>query len=507
MVWGAGVFKKYDQQQSYIMPYSLEDFVSKDSVARTVDDVVEGIDMSCFNERYSRLGQRAYDPRMMLKVLFYSYFQGMTSSRSIASMILHDTEYMFLAGMQKPDFRTVCRFRTVHKEDLAVAFRQIVSVCMDLGMIGLGNVSFDGTKIKASASGKRTKNLDGVDKRIKKLLEESELVDREEDELYGEGSPYKMPVVLRDPAKRKELIWEKLRKLEEEKKRIKEEHGKEGVSAEEQGKKNVNLTDPDARLMRTRQGTRPAYNGQLAVDGRDQVIVAASLVMDVNDVQQLEPMLMEVEENLGRKPWVVTADSGYSSHDNLLLLKKEKILGLVPDNMYRTEEYGKTGLYPKTMFKHDPEKDVMVCPAGKELAHHGSSMFKGRKLEHYKGKECMDCADRLKCTRSRDGRKITRNELDYLYVEMRRKLDSRIGNDIYKERMSTVEPVFGNIKENMSFKQFRLRGLTKTNMEFLLVCGMHNIQKIHIHLKKLGKTLKQAFKEQTTRQLKPLIYY
>ena len=309
-------FKKYDQQQTFLFPLSLEDFIREDSPARTINEVVDDLDLSSFIEKYHRRGPSPYDPRMLLKVIFFAYYTGVFSSRVIASRLESDTTFMYLAGMQQPDFRTLCRFRTMHMEGIIMAFKDIVRLCMGLGMVGLGNVSFDGSKIKANASGKKTKNLEAIDKRITKLLKESQRLDGEEDVVYGEEeTPYRMPPHLRDPVERQKRIKEEVEKLGEAKKRL-----------SESGEKNTNLTDSDANLMKTRRGVFPAYNGQAAVDGKNQVILAARLVRDESDSKQLEPMIREVMNTTGRKPWITTGDSGYYSLDNYEFLKRRGCL-------------------------------------------------------------------------------------------------------------------------------------------------------------------------------------
>jgi len=477
-VVGVLVFKRYDQKQTFLFPPSLDDFVGVNHPARTISEVVDTLDFSRFLEKYSVRGASSYDPWMMLKILFYAYYTGKTSSREIAHCLESDTAFMFLAGMQRPDHRTICRFRTAHRDGIEDAFRQIVVLCMGLGMVGLGNVSFDGTRIRASASGKKTKDKDALDKQIKKLLDESEEKDREEDELYGDGSPYEMPPDLRDPRERKRRIQEELEKLRKAKERL-----------EESGEKQTNLTDPDARLMRTRQGIKPAFNGQTAVDGKCQVIVAARLVEKGTDSAELVPMIGETIANTGRRPWIVTADSGYSSLDNLEYLERNKILGLIPDVMYRVEKLGKAKYYPRSLFKYNAMKDTYTCPMGKVLSHSGSTTYRQDKLESYRCKkgECKDCESRAKCT---DGefRKISWNPRDRLVLGMRMRLDTQLGMTMYKERMSIVEPVYGEMKKNKRFQQFNLRGIEKTSVEFLLLCVTHNLKKIHNHLKHIEKT-------------------
>lgn len=320
------MFKKYDQKQCFLLPLSLDDFVPLESPARTVSEVVDLLDLSAFESRYAVLGQRAYDPGMMLKVLFYSYYSGVTSSRCIADKLATDTVFMFLAGMQRPDFRTLCRFRSMHRDGVEQVFKQIVQLCMGLGMVGLGNVSFDGTKVKANASRKRTKDMKAVEKEIKKLIVESIKTDEEEGREYGDGTPYELPPDLRDPAKRKEKIREAKRKLDEL------ERAKERLN---DGKaKTTNLTDPDARLMKAHDGIKPGYNCQAAVDSRCQVVLAARVVKDESDYNQLVPMVELVKQNTGELPRVCTADSGYYTLDNYRYFKEHGNVGLIPDKMY-----------------------------------------------------------------------------------------------------------------------------------------------------------------------------
>lgn len=477
------VFKRYDQKQTMLLPLSVENFVPPMHPARTINDIVDHLDLNIFYGKYSVRGASSYDPRMMLKILFYAYSDGVTSSRDIANLVETHTVYMYLSGMQRPDHRTLCRYRVMHQQGIEKAFLDIVHLCIGMGMVGLGNVSFDGTRIKANASGKRTKDKEGLDRQIRKWMDESERQDRIEDERYGEdGTPYRVPPHLKDPKERQRLIKEKIEELRKEKEVV-----------EKSGEKTVNLTDSDARLMKTRRGVVPGYNGQLAVDGKNQVIVAARLVRDVNDVNQLAPMVEEVERNTGRLPWISTADSGYFSLDNYEYMEKRGMLALIPDTKYHLEKRGKTKFYPRTMFRYDEEEDVFTCPGGRLLEHSGSSTYKGYHLDHYVCKDCSGCSLKAGCTGAKQ-RKITRNERDHLVQDMRARLDNPIGEQCYLERMSIVEPVFGNLKENLGFRQFNLRGIGKAGTEFNLLCIAHNLLKIHEHLQHAGKRLADMVK-------------
>lgn len=476
------VFKKYDQGQTFLTAWNPADFVPLDHPARTLNEVFDHLDLSLFYEKYHARGASSYDPLMMIKVLFYGYNTGVTSSRDIADHLNTHTVYMYLSGMQSPDFRTICRFRTLHREGIEQVFVDIVQLCVGLGMVGLGNVSFDGTRIKANASGRRTKDLKAIEERQKKLVEESVLIDKLEDEAFGEESPHQMPPGLRNPVERRRRIREELEKLGEAKKRL-------SVS----GEKSTNLTDPDARLMKTRRGVVPGYNGGTAVDGREQVILAARLVKDENDTRQLVPLIEDVERNVGRTPVISTGDSGLYSLDNLEYLVERGLFALIPDNMYHLEKKGKTRYYPKSMFKYDEKTDCYTCPGGKVLKHNGAATYNGYRYENYRCREedCTDCAERAKCTGGRR-RAVYRNRREYLVEQMRNRLDTPLGGQIYQERMSIVEPVYGNMKENKGFRQFLLRSLEKTSIEFKIMCTVHNVMKIHEFVKRTRKSIREA---------------
>jgi transposase len=469
------LFKRYDQKQQLLFPPSLDDFIPEDHPARTIDRIVERLDLSYIVSMYSEEGQPAYDPRLMLKVLFYAYSLGITSSREIEDHLRSDVVFMFLAAMQKPDYRTICLFRTKYLDCVAGLFKQILQVCIEMDMVGFVNVSVDGTKIKANASRKRTKDLEHIDRAIKEWMEKSEQADREEDDLYGDGSPFKLPPEMVDRRTREQRIDEALKRvkeLEDAKKKL-----------EQSDVKTINLTDGDARLMKSGKLIRPCYNGQLAVDSKCQVILAVDLTTDVVDYRQLVPLVEQMEENLGELPGVITTDSGYSSYDNLDYVRGKDVVGLIPDQLLEVEAAGKKKHYSRNRFVYDASNDRYTCPSGKLLTHqHRKKSKDGTFVEVYRAREsdCMRCPEKAKCTRAGTKRRIvTRNPREYLLEEMRERLISPLGKALYKLRKTTVEPVNGNIKYNKKFDEFRLRGLTKTKIEFVLMSIAHNIGKIH----------------------------
>ncbi len=280
------LFKEYDQNQSYLLPPSLNEFVGAEHSARVISDVVESIDISSIISKYNGGGPPAYHPKMMLKLIIYAYSQCVYSSRRIERALESDTAFMYLSGMQKPDFRTICIFRATHCEAISDIFVEIVRLCASLGMVELGHVSFDGTKLKANASVRQTKDKKALQKemkrvkeKVKKLLKRAEEVDETEDAMYG---PDNNGSGIPDEIKDKEY---RLKKLQEAKKEL-----------EDEKLAKVNVTDTDARLMKNSQKViQPAYNGQIGVDVKEQIIVAADVTQEATDHHQLKPMLEQTE--------------------------------------------------------------------------------------------------------------------------------------------------------------------------------------------------------------------
>jgi transposase len=476
------MFKRYDQKQQFLLPLNLEEFVSEDHISRVLNDLINVVDISAIESTYSENGCPAYHPRLFLKILFYGYLINIRSSRKIDDMTQTDTAFMYLAAMQKPDFHTICRFRSTHLDSIKEIFSQIVTFCKEMGLIG-SSISIDGTKVKANASLRQSKSSDAIKKEIDKILRESIETDELEDEIYGDSTPYQMPEELVDKKYRLEKIKAAKKKMDEEK------------------LKKVNITDTDAKIMKHKDGSKkPSYNCQVAVDEKEQIIVAADLVDEENDLHQIEPMIENVKETLGYKPNVVLADAGYFSYDNVKFLLDEEIDAYIPDNFYEVEKRGKTKKFRKSLFTYDEKKDCFYCPAAFEIPFTRIQKREDEPdLRYYVCKYCSLCVLKNACTESKN-RTISRDPREYLMEDMRAKLDTDEGTEQYQNRMSTVEPVFGQMKQNRGFREFLLRGKRKTRIEFLMMCTVHNIKKIADFMKREGKNLKEILNMITGRR-------
>jgi len=464
------IFKEYNQKQTYLLPPSLEDFVGREHPARIISDVVDSIDISSVTSKYNGGGSTAYHPAMMIKILIYAYSQGIYSSRRMERGLKSDTAFIYLSGMQVPDFRTICLFRSQHADAISQIFIEVVRLCASLGMVGLGHIAFDGTKLKANASVRQTREKESLEKEMQKVKEEigkllkrAEEVDESEDLLYGKDNDGSgIPDEIKDREYR-------LKKLEEAKKQL-----------EKEKLKKVNVTDTDARLMQdSKKVIQPGYNGQIGVDAKEQIIISADVTQEATDHYQLEPMVEQAEENLGQLPEQISADAGYSSYDNLEYVEGKEVDGYIPDNKMESldEKEESKKRYDKSNFVYDEEADQCICPEGKPLIPHSKIEKNGRELTVYRGTDCEGCPVRKKCTKAQ-ARTITRDGREPLQKKMREKLRSEEGKKIYQMRSYTVEPVFGNMKWNKHRLIMSMRGKRKVKGEFLLMCLAHNIGKI-----------------------------
>jgi transposase len=245
--------------------------------------------------------------------------------------------------------------------------------------------------------------------------------------------------------------------------------------------KRVNITDPESRLMQdSRRAIQPSYNGQIAVDEKGQVIVAADITQETTDHHQLRRMVELVEQNLGALPKEASADAGYSSYENLQYAQQKGLDAYIPDDFFLVLEKKDQSekRYHKSNFQYDQMRDVYICPEGRNLKRYQEMKRQGKPVFIiYRGKSCKGCAVKEECTTG-PARRITRDGRESLVEAMRAKLRSEEGKEIYKKRLYTAEPVLGNMKWNRRRLMMSLRGLEKVRGEFSLMCLVHNVKKI-----------------------------
>lgn len=483
-------FKAGSLDQIFLLPPSLDELVPRDALARVISEIVEMLDFSALYRRYDADGRPAYHPKMMLKILFYAYSNGITSSRKIAQRLEQDTHFMFLSGMETPNFRTINDFRKNNLDLLHEFFKQIVLYCAQLGMVSVGHIAIDGSKIKASASKKQTKNakqlqqeIQKIEQEISALLAEAEQVDQQEDKRFGKN-------------KRGDELPKKIQSKQNRKKKL--EDAKERLEQQELTK--INVTDPDSHFMKTPTHLEVCYNGQLAVDSDYQVIVANDVTTDVLDSKQFIPLYEQSVTNVDKPPSEVSVDCGYANHTNYNYIQKNKIDAYLPPDRDSLKSNIDTDSHPRKKYSKDrfiylSDRDIYQCPEGRELQFIQNKKHRGLSLRVYQSSDCTGCQALDLCLDPKNKsqrRRIHRYETDDFIAKMRNKLKSETGKQKYDLRKITVEPVFGNLKFNLGFKNFSLRGHKKVRGEFNLMCIAHNLKKIYSFIVNTGTELKLA---------------
>jgi len=454
----ARTFIPFDLTQPFLLPPDIRDWLPEKHLARFILDLIDALDVSDLMRAYihnTDAGRSGYHPKMLLGLVLYAYCTGTRSSRQIERRTYEDVAYRVLSGNQHPDHDTIASFRQRHLDLIAKLFVQVLLLCQKAGLVKLGNIAIDGTKVKANASKHKAMSYDRMceaEKRlvaeVKALLEAAAHADAEEDGHFGKGKrgdelPEELArresrlakiraakAALEQEAKEKtERAAAEARAKNEKRRRKEEETGKKmgGRPAEEpdaekavpEPKAQRNFTDPESRIMKdgASKSFEQAYNAQAAVDSSSQVIVGTLVTQAPNDKEQLVPMLLRVQEQAGALPESASADAGYFGTE---AVTDPRISGV----------------------------DLYVPP---DRQKHGDT--------------AVAASD------------PTRDDLSVV-EKMREKLKTVEGQAIYKQRKAVVEPVFGQIKEARGIRRFSFRGMPKVLAEWDIICLTHNVLKL-----------------------------
>jgi transposase len=432
-------YRTYQPEQSFLLPPSLSDWLPENHLAYFISEVVSVLDLSGFYARHEESdprGNQPFDPAMMLKVLIYGYASGTFSSRRLAKKLEEDVAFRMLAAGNFPEHRTICDFRKDNLNEFIDLFKQVVQIAMSSGLVKLGRIAIDGTKVKANASRHKAMSYDRMkkeeerlEKEIADLVRQAEQTDRKEDQEYGpENRGDELPEELRRREGRLQKIKEAKKRLEERQAQADRTKGRhEGDGGRPNGKKGRpfkkkfgeprekdqdNFTDPESRIMKMGNGFEQSYNAQAAVDEANQIIVAVSLTNCAADMAQLIPMIEATKETTGELPQQILADAGYRSEENFERAEEMKLNVIVA--------LGREG-------KTDTPEVAATNPAT---------------------------------------------------LRMKDKLATPEGEAAYRRRKVIVEPVFGWIKNVGGFRQFSLRGQANVTGEWNLVCLATNLRRM-----------------------------
>jgi transposase len=486
-------YKGYVIDASYLFPPSLADFLGPNDEVQAFAEVTEHLDVSRLDSDFDGMGQHPYHPRLLLRLLMWGLANRVVSTRRVEVLTRRDVSFIYLAGGQRPDFRTLARFRRRNAEAIKGLFKDTVMLCAGLGMVKLGHVALDGTKLKANTSkhkamsyGRMKQEGERLEKEIEELMKQAEAADSAEDKAFGKDkNGFNLPEELQ----RREDRLAKIRKLREELEREKraEQRLKKGQTPVIEDKEQRSFADHKARMMLMKRGEFDyAYNDQAATDEGQGVIVAADLSNEASDMGHLPEMVDEVRElrhelrKTEEEITEMTEDSGYFSVGNIQQ-EGEGIELLIASGREGKDEQGNEEgkVYSVEKFDYIKESDSFRCPEGRLLEREKSHSRKGRpKLRRYLCTDCNGCSLRTRCLKPGEERRlllVKRKQLTR--ADMRARLKNPVKRDIYRKRKWVAEQVIGQIKEGRGFRGFTVRGDNFARAQWLLVCAVHNMMK------------------------------
>ena len=477
-------FKKspIEFKQRQLFPSNIFDLLPNEHECYLYKDIFQHLDTSSLESKFSRKGQNAYHPHLIVSILIYAYSQGIFSSRQIEKRCNEDLSFMYMAGMNCPNFRVLSDFRKNNADFFYDCFKQTVMLAMELGLASLGHVSLDGSKFKASSSKHKAMSHQRLIKKEKELMKEVDLLiqkankcDEDEDKEYKERTGYEIPEDLKFKEERLAKIPAAKEALEK-----REEELNPGKTID--GKKQISFADTDSRIMGKNGNFDYQYNGQISVDKDNQIIVGQHLSQNANDKKEVDPAIEAIQEATGTLPSKFSADNGYMSGDNLEALEAAELDAYIATD--KGEKKNKTPLdesnrkLTKADFIFNVQEDNFTCPGGQILTLKSTSKI-GKKKYQGAPQTCNNCNYQNRCCKSATGqaRTINTDDKEPIRQQMNEKMETAESKEVYKKRKVIVEPVFGQIK-NTGFRGFSVRGKTKTSGEFSLVCAVHNLKKI-----------------------------
>jgi transposase len=453
-----------DRSQTLLFPERLEDYIAPENPVRFLDAFVSDLDLKSLGfarAQCAATGRPSYDPAVLLKLYLYGYLHRVRTSRLLEAECHRNVEVIWLTGKQAPDHKTIADFRKDNLKPFQAVHRQFRLLCYKLDLFGAQLVGLDGTKL----SGVNSRDANFNEKKLRELIQRA-------DAQLAEYWAALDAADAAEPAQRslsQADLQAKIAVLQE-----KRDWHRELLEQLDGEQTQISVTDPDARRMRTAKGSVVGYNAQAAVDHKNKLIVADDVTNEETDLQQLSGMAKEAKAYLKAEKLDVVADKGYCTTAQVAQCQEHHITPYVPkaDTSANTAQ----GLFGKSRFTYDPQKDVYVCPAGSTLTYRFSTDEKGRQLRYYRTSECKRCALRKQCTRNKDNRTITREEDEALMEAMA--LRVKANPQIMKLRKQLCEHPFGTLKRCLGYTHFLLKGLVKVRAEWSLMTLAYNFKRL-----------------------------
>jgi transposase len=497
-------YKKDDYRQMIILPVAFEDHLIPGTLEFAIHTLVENrMDLSRFEYRYKNdeTGRSAYDPKILLKIVLFGYSRGLISSRKIEWACQKNVVFMALSSGQHPDHSTIAAFVSSMQNEILPLFRDVLLVCEEMDLVGGTFFALDGLRLPSNASkqwsGTRSElqgRKERIEAKVRELLSEHTEEDKKDDGLPKEGGPPEGP----DRQRQIERLKNKADRIE---RWLRDNEPKIGPRGKEI---TSNITDNESAEMYTAHGIIQGYNSQAMVDSKRQVIIHGEALGDSQDYEHVPPMLEGAKQNLQAIGYsedclagaILTADTNYHSANNIQKCEQERLDAYIPDRFFRRRDprYKPQRRYwPKRKkrfaleeFNYNEQTDRYICPAGKYLKlKTRTAKNAGNLYRRYAADEtdCRGCSLRPRCLLKKDSKRrwfnvpIGSDGINYS-KQMTAKIDTERGRKTYPQRLAVIEPVFANVRVHKRLDRFTLRGKAKVNVQWLLYCMVHNMEKI-----------------------------
>jgi transposase len=495
-------YKSYNYAQTVMLPVSLKDQLADGTIEFAIHTLVEEIlDMTRFDSKFKNdeTGCKAYNPKILLKIILLAYARGIVHSRKIERECKRNVTFMALSCGQAPDHSTIAAFVSSMKEEIKPLFREVLLACEEMGLLGGTEFSLDGCRLPSNASTRWSgtfpsleEKKEKLDRRVAYMLSEQVEADRREETDRSEETKQ---------AKHIEKLKKQAARIAEFLEKNEPKPGKQYKEV------RSNVTDNESAMMTTPHGTIQGYNGQALVDAKHQIIVEGEVFGWGQDHYHLEPVVNGAKENMkaiGKeedyfKHTTLTADTGYHSSESMEKCEEEGIDAYIPDKDFRKRDPGlevkrssldrRRRKFRLEDFRYDETADEYECPMGKRLKLQTDKVKANNGMLYRRyyadARNCEVCIVREGCisNKGKRGRRkclmipVETGRRNYS-KEMAAKIDTDRGREIYPHRMKIVEPVFANIRTQKRLDRFTLRGKIKVNIQWLLYCMVHNIETI-----------------------------
>jgi len=453
------------KEQNWLLPPSIKQMIPENHICFFVEEFAESLNFSEFNMICEGAGHPSYHPKILIKILLQGMLSKERFSRKLSSACRENFVFMYLAEKVQPNFRTICRFRRENANFLKQVFKETIKLASEYNLLDLNFIAIDGTTLKANANRKKVlkrEQVEQLDSIIDKMVDEDIKQDEIEKEIYKDSEEHLTKI---DKENLKNIVSE-YRKAKD-KKKLKEKIGKIKKELNENPKiKRASTSDPECRMMLNKKGNKEfSYNAQFSADSKNQIIVANDVCNEGHDANQLKPQINQIKENVGiNKETKIGVDCGYNSGKNLKFLEEEKIDGYAPNRNQAQKFNGKEDSCDQDNYEYDEKRNELIVE-GKRFFYKGSYKMKtGEKRFTYYCKELKKKKDVPEFFRSR--------------LRMKKKMETPEAKEIYNKRKTIIEPIIGNIKENLGFREMSLRGLERVKIEVNLVSITHNLKKI-----------------------------